>query len=354
MKEYSLEQLAQLLDARLEGDGSLRVNGMGAIDQGGPGKLCFAESAGLLDTIEAHRPTALLVGDDFPSCPEIGLLRVDHPRRAFVRALELFAAPHRLSGIHPSAVVADDVEIGADAGIGALVVVEAGARIGDRCQIRSGTYVGHDVVLARDCDIGPKCSLMAGTRIGSRCILHAGVVLGSDGYGYQWQDDHHHKIPQLGCVVLGDDVEIGGNTCIDRATLGETRIGDGSKLDNLVHIAHNNRIGRQVLLTGQVGIAGSSQLGDRVVMGGQSGVGDHVRIGDGVQISAQAGVTADVAAGGKVWGTPARPMTRAMREHAAVGKLPESLRQLRQQEKTLQALMERIAVLERMLDSQKG
>ena len=158
--------------------------------------------------------------------------------------------------------------------------------------------------------------------------------------------DHHHKIPQLGIVVIEDDVEIGANTCIDRATLGETRIGRGSKFDNLVHIAHNNQIGQHVLLTGQVAVAGSSRLGNGVVAGGQAGIADHVEIGDGVQIGAQSGVIGNLAAGEKVWGTPARPMGRVMREQAALGKLPELLKAVRRQEKELQALRDRIALLE--------
>lgn len=348
-KEYTLAVIARAIDAVLIGDGSRVVTGMAPIAEAGPGKLCFADSAKQHALVNRSSAEGVIVGEDFPDAVGMALLRVRDPRLAFVQVLEMFRNDDRLQGIHPTAVVGDDVRLGADVGIGPMVVVEPGARLGDGCQVNAGTYIGHAVEIGADCQIGPNCNLMADTRIGARCILHAGVVLGSDGYGYQWQGDHHHKIPQLGRVVIGDDVEIGANTCIDRATLGETRIGAGTKLDNLVHIAHNNVIGRHAMLTAQVGIAGSSRLGDGVIMGGQSGVADHMTVGDGVQISGQAGVLSDLQAGEKVWGTPARQMGRAMREQVLIGKLPETQREMRQQGKTLEALVERVAELERKL-----
>jgi len=346
MTEHRLADIAEAIGATLEGTPSVVAVRMAALDDAGPGCLCYADSANLAEQVATLDVAGVIVATDFPMLPDHNLLRADDPKTAFIRALELFAPASALDGVHPTAVVADTAVLGAGVGIGPLAVVEPGAHIGDHSQVHAGAYVGRDAVVGTECDIGVNCVLLDGTRIGDRCTLHPGVVLGSDGYGYQWSGDHHHKIPQLGIVVIGDDVEIGANTCIDRATLGETRIGAGSKLDNLVHIAHNNRIGRHVLLTGQVAIAGSSTLGDGVVAGGQAGIADHVTIGDGVQIGAQAGVIGDVVPGSKIWGTPARAMARVLREQAAAAKLPDLLKTVRTQQRMLEELVTRIDELE--------
>ncbi len=349
MNRLTLGEVARAIGAQLDGEAERVVAGMAPLAQAGPDQLCFAESAEVGDTVQASSAGGVIVGEDFPALPGHNLLRLARPRVGFIQALELFAPNRRQPGVHPSAVVADGVAVGDDVGIGPNAVIEANARIGNGTQIRAGAFIGRDVQIGEDCDIGPNSALMDGTRIGARCILHAGVVLGADGYGYQWLGDHHHKIPQIGIVVLGDDIEIGANSCVDRATLGETRIGSGSKFDNLVHVAHNNVVGEHVLLTAQVGIAGSSRLGNGVVMGGQSGISDHVNVGDGVQIGGQSGVFDDLADGEKAWGTPAHGMTRVMREHVLIGKLPETAKRLRRQEKELEVLRDRIADLEARL-----
>ena len=218
--------------------------------------------------------------------------------------------------------------------------------IGARSQIPAGVYLGRGVRIGTDCDIGPNAALMDGTLIGHRCILHPGVVLGADGYGFQWTDDQHHEIPQFGRVAVEDDVEIGANTCIDRATLGETRIGRGSKFDNLVQVGHKNHIGEHIVMVAPSGIAGSSRLGNGVVVAGQVAITDHVVVGEGAQIGGQSGVTGDLEPGVKVWGTPARPTARVLRERAALARLPELLRAFRRQEKELDELRDRIAMLE--------
>ena len=346
MTKITLDDVARVIDARPDGPVDRVVDGMAPLVEAGPSDLGFAGSAKMVDEVRASKAAGVIVGEDFPPMSGHCLLRVARPRTAFIQALELFAPDRSRPGVHPSAVIADGVELGDDVGIGPFVVVEANVRIGEGAQIRAGSFVGRGSQVGAHCDVGPNCALMEGTRIGARCILHAGVVLGSDGYGYQWLGDHHHKIPQIGVVVLGDDVEIGANCCIDRATLGETRIGNGTKLDNLVHIAHNNVIGEHVLLTAHVAIAGSSRLGNGVVIGGQGGVSDHVTIGDNVQIGAQAGVINDLADGEKVWGTPAHNMSRVMREQVLIGKLPETQQRLRRQERELEALRDRIAKLE--------
>jgi UDP-3-O-[3-hydroxymyristoyl] glucosamine N-acyltransferase len=346
MMAYRLDQIAQGIGAVLEGDGELLVEGMAPLEDAGPRQLAYAQSADLRDEVVGCAAAGVIVGRDFPLLDDHNLLRVADAKAGFVRAMEMFVPDRAQPGIHPSAVIAADVEIGEGVGIGPCAVIEAGARIGSGSQIRAGAYIGAGVWVGSACDIGVNAVLLDGIRLGDCCILHPGVVIGADGYGFHWMDDHHHKIPQLGGVVIEDDVEIGANSCIDRATLGETRIGRGSKFDNLVQVGHNNRIGQHVLLVSQVGIAGSSELGNGVVAGGQVGIADHLKIGDGVQIGAQGGVIGDLAAGGKVWGTPARPIARVLREQAAAGRLPEVLKVIRRQERELQALRDRMAALE--------
>lgn len=346
MTAHTLGEIAREIGATLEGLAERAVRGMASIEDAGPGDLCYAAAPTMVDQVRAGKAAGVIVGDDFPPLPGHNLLRVANPKIGFVRAMELFRPDRNQRGIHPTAVVSHDAKIGDDVGIGPLAVIESGARIGRGTQVRAGAYIGRSVRVGRHCDIGANVVVLEGTRIGHRCILHPGVVLGADGYGFQWMDDHHHKIPQLGVVVLEDDVEIGANSCVDRATLGETRIGRGSKLDNLVHIAHNNLIGEHVLLTAHVAIAGSCRIGNGVVAGGQVGVADHVQIGDGVQLAAQCGVIGDIDAGQRVWGTPARPKSRVLREQSALGRLPDLIKLARRQEQELQALHERITALE--------
>jgi UDP-3-O-[3-hydroxymyristoyl] glucosamine N-acyltransferase len=349
MLARTLGEIAAAIGATLEGEPAVPVERMAALDEAGPGDLCYADSARRAEQVRASAAVGCIVGEDFPAAPGVNLLRLADPKQGFFRALELFRPDRRLAGIHPSAVVAADAVLGEGVGVGACAVIESGAVVGGGSQVRAGAYVGAGVRIGRDCDVGVNVVLLDGSVLGDRCILHPGVVLGSDGYGYQWTGDHHHKIPQVGGVVLEDDVELGANTCIDRATVGETRIGRGSKFDNLVHIAHNNRIGAHVLLTGQVAVAGSSRIGDGVVAGGQAGIADHVSVGAGVQIGAQAGVIGDIEAGARVWGTPARPMQRVLREQAALGRLPQTLRDLARQRQELAELRDRLARLEARL-----
>ncbi len=346
MSGHTLGDIARAIDARLEGVAERAVAGMATLAEAGPSELCYAASSEMVDQVICSTAAGVIVDEDFPKIPGRNLLRSRDPKTAFVLAMEMFAPDRRLSGIHPSAEIAKDAKIAADAAIGPCAVVEPGVVVGARSQIRAGVYLGRGVRIGADCDIGPNAVLMDGTLIGDRCTLHPGVVLGADGYGFQWTDDHHHKIPQLGRVAVEENVEIGANTCIDRATLGETRIGRGSKFDNLVQVGHNNGIGERVLMVAQSGIAGSSRLGNGVVVAGQAGITDHVAVGEGAQIGGQSGVTGDLEPGVKVWGTPARPLARVLRERAALARLPELLRAFRRQAEELDELRDRIARLE--------
>jgi UDP-3-O-[3-hydroxymyristoyl] glucosamine N-acyltransferase len=346
MSGHTLGDIAHTIGARLEGIAERAVAGMATLAEAGPSELCYAASCDMVDQVVCSTAAGVIVDENFPSVPGRNLLRSRDPKTAFVLAMEMFVPDRRLQGIHSSAEIAKDAKIAADAAIGPCAVIEPGVAVGARSQIRAGAYLGRDVRIGADCDIGPNAVLMDGTLIGDRCILHAGAVLGADGYGFHWTGDHHRKIPQLGRVVIEDDVEIGANTCIDRATLGETHIGRGSKFDNLVQVGHNNRIGAHVLMVGQSGIAGSSSLGNRVVVAGQVAITDHVAVGEGAQIGGRSGVTGDLEPGAKVWGTPARPMAQVLRERAALARLPELLRAFRRQEKELDELRDRIARLE--------
>jgi UDP-3-O-[3-hydroxymyristoyl] glucosamine N-acyltransferase len=226
-------------------------------------------------------------------------------------------------------------------------VIGAGCEIGDRCVIGPGCYLGPDVRLGADALIEANVTLHRDTRLGERCILHSGTVIGGDGFGFAWDGSGHRKIPQLGRVVIEEDVEIGCNCCVDRATLGETRIRRGTKIDNLVQVAHNTDIGAHVILVSQAGVAGSSKVGSGAIIAGQVAISDHVEVGAGARVGGQSGVTKDVPAGASVFGTPARPIKETLRELAALAQLPALLKRIKTQGQELEALRERLAALER-------
>jgi UDP-3-O-[3-hydroxymyristoyl] glucosamine N-acyltransferase len=310
------------------------------------GTLCFAESASQREAVAASAAAAVLVPEDFPDAIGPLLLRVAEPRNAFFTIAEQFAEPPANSGIHTTAVVAGDAELGDDLSVGACAVIASGARIGTGCVIGAGCYIGPGVIVGDDSRIEPNATLLGRTRIGRRCIIHAGATIGGDGFGFRWDGQGHRKVPQIGEVVIEDDVEIGCNACVDRATLGVTRIGRGSKIDNLVQIAHNTDLGEHVIMAGQAGIAGSSRIGSGTVVGGQVAITDHVQVGAGARIGGQAGVTKDVDDGATVFGTPARPIRDSLRELAALAKLPGLFKRLQHQEQELEALKARLAAIE--------
>jgi UDP-3-O-[3-hydroxymyristoyl] glucosamine N-acyltransferase len=343
---YKLAAIAAHLGAELEGDPERVVRGPAPIEAATSEQIAFAEDARYLEQVTGGAAGAVLVGTDFPAVPGRNLLRAAQPRLAFLRLLELFAPRPAPSGIHPQAVVHPSAELGAELSIGPCAVIGEGARIGAGCRIHGGAYIGARAVLGAGCEVHPNATLYDGVQLGERCLIHAGATIGGEGFGFQWLGDHHHKVPQLGTVVLEDDVEVGCNSCIDRATLSETRIGRGTKIDNQVHVAHNNAIGRHVILLAHVVIAGSGRVGDGAILSGQVGVSDHINIGAGVKVGGSAGVTRDVADGEVVWGTPARPMQRVLREQAAVGRLPELLKQFKAQQQRLVELQGRLERLE--------
>ncbi|VAX10877.1 UDP-3-O-[3-hydroxymyristoyl] glucosamine N-acyltransferase [hydrothermal vent metagenome] len=349
--EFRLEEICRLINGLLEGDGGIMVRGVNTLETASAEEIAYAESDRYFDLATAGEAAAIVVDKDFPEIPGRNLLRVTNPKLMFVRVMEMFVPPSPASGMHPDAFIADGANMAAGVSVGACAVISNGVMIGARTVIEPGVYVGPGVTIGEDCYIEANAVLMKDIRLGDRVIIHAGSTIGGDGFGYIWQDDHHHKIPQLGTVQIEDDVEIGCNSCIDRATMGATRIGRGTKIDNQVHIAHNNNIGEHVILAGQVGTAGSVTVEAGAVFGGQAGIADHIKVGAGAQVGGATSVTCDIKPGEKVWGMPSRPFRRVLKEQAYLGRLPEMAKQLKLQEQELNSLQARLIELERMLPS---
>lgn len=343
-------QLAETLRALGIAIDPSEIRGVSTLEQGGPHDLCFAESAVSAEAIAASRAGHILVGEGFPEVADGRLIRVADPRRHFFAIAECFIPEPEIIGIHPSAVIHPEAELGDGVAVGACAVVSAGVRIGAGSRIGCGVYLGPGVRIGSDCLLAANVTIQRDCAIGDRCVLHPGVVIGGDGFGFRWDGSGHRKVPQLGRVVVEDDVEIGCNSCVDRATLGITRIGRGTKIDNLVQVAHNVVIGQHCIFAGQAGVAGSSTLGNGVVVAGQVAISDHLRVGDGAQLGGQAGVVKDVAPKEAVFGTPARPVRQALRENAALARLPELLKQVRQQQDLIEGLEARLARLEQSGD----
>jgi len=312
------------------GDGDLVIRSARALGEAGPGDITFIENERYATQLHACSASAAVVG---PKLPTNGLtvIRVADPLAAFVAIFSHLQGKPELPphGIDPRACVDPTARIGADPSILPMASIGAETIIGARCRIHNGAVIGRNCRLGDDVTIYSNAVLYDDTIVGHRVIIHANAVLGADGFGYRLIDGRHVKVPQLGSVELGDDVEVGAGTTIDRGTFGATRIGSGTKIDNLVQIGHNCQVGRHNLLVGQVGIAGSCTTGDYVVIAGQAGVADHINIGDRVVIGAQAGVTKDIAAGERVLGSPATPERDQKRILMSLEKLPDLRRDMR-------------------------
>jgi UDP-3-O-[3-hydroxymyristoyl] glucosamine N-acyltransferase len=286
------------------------VSGVASLDDAKTGDISFYGNPKYLKALRKSRATAVLVPHGFAEDVPAARIWVDNPAEAFAKLLEVFSPP-AISfepGIHPTAVVASDAEIGEEVSIQAFTVVESGARIGARTVLGSHSYIGHQAVLGDDCRVYPHVTVRERSVIGNRVILHPGVVIGSDGFGYEIRDGRQQKIPQTGIVQIDDDVEIGANSTIDRARFGRTWIQRGVKIDNLVQIAHNVTIGEHSILCAQVGISGSVRLGSFVTLAGKAGVNGHIEIGDGAIVTAMAGITKSVPPRAVLVGLPAKPM----------------------------------------------
>lgn len=335
----TLSDLAALLDCRLEGDGGVEISGLAGLETAGPGQLSFFGNPKLKPQLDATRAAAVIMPDDAPAVP-LPMLRTAHPYLAFAKALAIFhPRPRPQPGVSPHAVVAADALLGEDVSIGPFTVIEAGARIGARTIVHPQVYIGAGTTIGEDCELFPHVSLRERVTLGHRVIVHNGAVIGSDGFGYaKGPDSRYTKIPQVGIVSIEDDVEIGANTTIDRASVGVTKIGAGSKIDNLVQIAHSCTIGRDVILSSQVGLAGSTVLEDRVTLAGQVGVAGHLTIGHDTVLTAQSGVPNSVPAKVLYSGYPAIPNRDWLKASVLFAKLPELRKQLQSLERRLAAL----------------
>ena len=328
---YRLAELAEVVGGRVEGDPDRAVESIQTLEAAGPRDLSFLNHARYRKQAEASGAGALLVTPALADVARAGLegrdlLLVDDPALALARLLALFhPRPARPPGVHPTAVVEEGASVDPTAHVGPYAVIGAGSRIA------AGAVVGAHTVLGQGCRLGerailhPHVVLYDGTEVGEGSEIHAGVVLGSDGFGYATHRGTHHKVPQVGRVVVEAEVEVGANTTIDRATLGETRVGAGTKIDNLVQVGHNVRIGRASILCGQAGIAGSTKLGDGVVLAGQAGVGGHLTLGDRVQVAAKSAALSSVEPGTTVAGIPAIEMGKWRREVVLRGRLEKRL-----------------------------
>ena len=321
-----IRELAERLQAPFEGDGGREISGVAPLESAGPEHLSFAGSRKAAAEAAVSAAGCLLVSFDFENPGGRAVIRVEVPRAAFARAIALFHPPGRPApGTHPTAVVAPDAEVGEEVSIGPHASVESGARIGARTVVGAGARVGRGVRIGEDCLLHPNVAIYDGTMIGRGVILHSGCVLGADGFGFTMEGGSWEKFPQIGRVEIGDYVEIGANACVDRAALGVTTIGEGTKLDNMVHIGHNCSIGRHVVIAAQTGLSGGVVVGDYAVIGGQVGIGDKARIESKAVLGSGCGIlTSKIVRGGQVvWGTPARPLKTYLEQLASLARLPE-------------------------------
>jgi UDP-3-O-[3-hydroxymyristoyl] glucosamine N-acyltransferase len=318
-------EIAAMLGGELSGEGERRVAGVAGLDAAGPDDLAYAEGARALAEAARSRAGCLLIPEGARLAGRT-TIAVKRPKLALIRVAEaLYPVAPVIPGIHPTAVVAPDAEVAASASVGPGVVIASRARVGAETSLGAGVVLGEGVEVGSRCRLHPRVTVYPGARLGDRVTLHAGVVIGSDGFGYVLDEGRHRKFPQLGTVVIENDVEIGANSTVDRGSLGTTRIGEGTKIDNLVQIAHNVKIGKHCILAAQTGVSGSVEIGDYVVIAGQVGIGERARIEDHAVIGGQAGILPGkvVRAGSVLWGTPARPLAVFKRMHAAWARLPE-------------------------------
>ncbi len=340
---HRLADLAGLVGGRVEGDPDREVEAVRTLTAAGPRDLAFLKSPRYRAEALASRAGALLVGEDLAAglsveAPPRDLLVATNIDLALSRILSLFHAVEAPApGIHPTAVVEPGAAVDPMAWIGPYAVIGAGSTISARAAVHAHVVVGRGSTVGEGAVLHPHAVLYSETEIGPGAIVHAGVVLGADGFGYATSGGRHHKVPQVGRVVVERDVEIGANTTIDRATLGETRIGEGTKIDNLVQVGHNVQVGRHCILCGQAGIAGSTRLGDFVVLAGQAGVSGHIHLGDGAQVAAKSAALTSVEPGTQVAGIPAIELKRWRRQTVLLGRLEEMSRRLRALERKLAA-----------------
>jgi UDP-3-O-[3-hydroxymyristoyl] glucosamine N-acyltransferase len=321
----SAKKLAESIGARVEGDGMLELTGVAGPERAGVKDLIYVEAAKHLERAAASQAWCVVAREGLP-LPGKTVLRTEQPKVAFAKAAAILRErPLIASGVHATAVVAPLAHLDIGVGVGPYAVIGEDARIGAGTQIGAHSVIGAGCWIGDNCRVHPHVTLYSGVRVGHRAEIHAGAVLGADGFGYAFDGERYWKFPQAGIVEIGDDVEIGANATIDRGSLDDTRIADGVKLDNLVHVGHNVQIGKHTVVAAQTGISGSSRLGHHVVCGGQVGIADHCRLEDGAIAGAQAGIPTGktIRKGQPVWGTPARPLDKFKEAYVWFARLPE-------------------------------
>jgi len=333
---YSLSELAEKTGAILQGDGSVQIKGVAPIVSAAEGDISFVANRTYAKHILTTGASALVL-DPGTDCDNLPVIRHQNPYLTFALIVDLLYpdVPSVAPGIHPTAVIAPDAEIHASAAVGPFCQVGSGSTVGENCQLLSSVYLGDNASIGNNSKLYPGVRIMNDCKIGRNVIIHSGVVIGSDGFGFAETATGLKKIRQIGWVEIADDVEIGANTTIDRGAIGPTKVGRGTKIDNLVQIAHNVEIGENCIIVAQVGISGSTKIGNGVVLAGQAGLVGHIEIGDSVRVGAQSGVSKSVAAGNTVFGSPARDIMQTKRIEASLVSLPELLKRVKAVEKKL-------------------
>lgn len=339
----TLSNLAQACSATIEGiHANPKITSANDIVNAKIGQVTQLTQARYRSHLQTSQASACFIADNFDveNVPEtLVLLRCSDPEMAFVKAVSLLHPDVNYpADISPQAVISETAVIEKNCHIGAFAILSDGVKIGENSEILAGVYLGKNVKIGKNCRLYPYAVIYDGCEIGDNVIIHSGAIIGADGFGYKFRNGQHVKVPQVGNVVIGDNVEIGANTCIDRGALGSTEIGSGSKIDNLVQIGHNNKLGQHVVVCGQTGISGSCTIENYVILAGSAGIADHVKIGQGAVVMARAGVAGDVAAKTQVFGSPAKEKRIAYREQVAISQLPDLLKTIKQLETRLAAL----------------
>ncbi len=344
MAEHSVQELVETIGGVVHGDTAVIISGVAGIESAGPGDLSFIANKKYASYLESTNASAVIIPDDnaVPVPDNAGYVVIRHPQPyyAFMLALRVFhpEEPPLAPGIDPSASVAETATLGDGVRVGANAVIADGVQIGAGSFILAGSYVGKDVIIGEQTTLGPNVTVMHQCELGNRVRIHPGTVVGADGFGYAELKGIHHKIPQVGRVVIEDDVELGACVCIDRATMGETRIKRGTKIDNLVQLAHNVVVGEHSIIVSQVGVSGSTKLGDHVTLAGQAGIVGHLEIGDNCTVAAQSGVSRNLPAGSIVLGSPARDIRKERKVIVLKDKLPELYQRVRDLENEIAEL----------------
>jgi len=335
-KSIKLYEVAQLIGGELVGDRNLVITGVAGIKEAEKGDITFLANAKYLPFLVQTRASAVITASE-TSSGDKAIIRTLNPSLAFAKIASYFMPQEEPveHGVHPTAVIGKNVHLGEAVSVGAHAVIEEGSRVGDRTSIGAGCYIGRNTQLGHDVRLYPRVTVRECVKIGHRVIIHSNSVIGSDGFGYETVDGKHLKIPQVGSVDIEDDVEIGSCVCIDRGRFKNTRVGRGTKIDNLVQIAHNVILGQDCLIVSQAGISGSTELGDRVVVAGQAGIVGHVTLGEDVIVGARSGVSKSVPPKTVVLGEPARPIQEQKRLFALIARLPEFFKDLAELKKKM-------------------